>query len=197
MFTWCSPSWPQILCVASDGFELLTVLPPPTVSWDYRHAEPQHIRCWGRTRDFVHALTEPHPVLGTCDTSVNITGQGPGEVWDGHELKARGVAGGDRARKTEACQESSGCQGEERFCFLLGRSSGACSHPGETTLGEIRSKGSENIPGREGLLFGLGSARRPVWQGKVQAAQDLSGTMRSLGLGTTRNLSFYPLGLGQ
>lgn len=166
MFTWCSPSWPQIPCVASDGFELLTILPPPTVSWDYRHAEPQHIRCWGRTRDFVHALTEPHPVLGTCDTSVNITGQGSGEVWNGHELKARGVAGGDRARKTEACQESRGCQGEERFCFLLGRSSGACSHPGETTLGEIRSKGSENIPGREGLLFGLGSARRPVWTGQ-------------------------------
>lgn len=56
--------------------------------------------------------------------------------------------------------------GEERFYSLLGRSRGACSHPGDVMFGEIRRTESENIPDREWHLFGQ------CGQGKVEGAQD-------------------------
>lgn len=34
----CNSGWPQTLCVADTGFELLTLMPPPSKCWNYRHA---------------------------------------------------------------------------------------------------------------------------------------------------------------
>lgn len=66
--------------------------------------------------------------------------------------------GGRQQGQEDRSMRRAGVPGEERFYSLLGRSRGTCSQPGDVMFGEIRRKGSENIPDREWHLFSLGSA---------------------------------------